>query len=98
MVLKEYTQAHIQAANKSRIKMFYVVDGDAEIVDDQLIRSGLRSCPAWRSRNHKQPWNTVRRRKPHPIPKRLTSSTPIMTTLLVKSHHVVNITRFDTDP
>ena len=54
--VKGIHQAHIQAANKSFTKMFYVVDGDAEIVDDfnfdhKVSEWDLDCVHVWRSRN-----------------------------------------------
>ena len=54
--VKGIHQAHIEAANKSFTKMFYAVDGDAEIVDDfnfdhKVSEWDLDCVHVWRSRN-----------------------------------------------
>jgi hypothetical protein len=54
--VKGIHQAHIAAAKKAFTKMFWVVDGDAEIVDDfnfdyEVSKYDLECVHVWRSKN-----------------------------------------------
>ena len=108
--VKGIHQAHIQAANKSFTKMFYVVDGDAEIVDDfnfdhKVSEWDLDCVHVWRSRN---PINNLEygyggvKLLPKTLTQKVDVTVPDMTTSISKKFKpmpvVSNITRCDTDP
>jgi len=65
--VKGIHQAHIAAARKSFTKMFWVVDGDAQIVpsfsfDYQAPEWDLETVHVWRSKNlYQQPRIRIRR-------------------------------------
>ena len=108
--VKGIHQAHIAAAKKSFTKMFWVVDGDAEIVDtfnfDYVVsKYDLECVHVWRSRNPvnglEYGYGGVKL-----LPKKLTMnmdlSKPDMTTsispLFKAMEEISNITAFNTDP
>ncbi len=101
--------AHIQAANKSFTKMFWVVDGDAEILDSfefdyQVPDKDLNTVHVWRSIN---PVNGLEygyggvKLLPRKLTLNLDKSKPDMTTSISTSFKPVqvisNITAFNTD-
>lgn len=108
--VKGIHQAHITAAKKSFTKMFWVVDGDAEIVDtfnfDYVVsKYDLECVHVWRSKNPvnglEYGYGGVKL-----LPKKLTMnmdlSKPDMTTsispLFKAMEEISNITAFNTDP
>jgi hypothetical protein len=108
--VKGIHQAHIAAAKKSFTKMFWVVDGDAEIVDsfnfDYVVDQwNLETVHVWRSINPvnglEYGYGGVKL-----LPKKLTAAidpmSPDMTTSISKLFkampEVSNITAFNTDP
>jgi len=108
--VKGIHQAHIAAAKKSFTKMFWVVDGDAEIVDafnfDYVVsKYDLECVHVWRSQNPvnglEYGYGGVKL-----LPKKLTMnmdlSKPDMTTsispLFKAMEEISNITAFNTDP
>ena len=108
--VKGIHQAHIQAANKSLTKMFYAVDGDAEILDDfnfdyKVSEWDLDCVHVWRSKN---PINNLEygyggvKLLPKTLTQKVDVTVPDMTTSISKKFKpipaVSNITRFDTDP
>jgi hypothetical protein len=108
--VKGIHQAHIAAAKKSFTKMFWVVDGDAQIVpsfsfDYQVPEWDLETVHVWRSKN---PINNLEYGYGGVklLPRKLTESMDItnvdMTTSISKNfkamNEVSNITAFNTDP
>ena len=108
--VKGIRQAHIAAAKKSWTKLFYVVDGDAEIADDFLFdytpdEYNKESVHVWHSLN---PVNNLKygyggvKLLPKNAVLNMDFSKPDMTTSLSTNLVVVptisNITRFNTDP
>lgn len=108
--VKGIHQAHIAAAKKSFTKMFWVVDGDAEIVDTfnfeyVVSKYDLDCVHVWRSKNPvnglEYGYGGVKL-----LPKKLTMnmdlSRPDMTTsispLFKAMKEISNITAFNTDP
>jgi hypothetical protein len=108
--VKGIHQAHIAAAKKAFTKMFWVVDGDAEILDTfnfdyEVSKYDLECVHVWRSKNPinglEYGYGGVKL-----LPKKLTQNMDItkadMTTsisLLFKAiPEVSNITKFNTDP
>jgi hypothetical protein len=108
--IKGIHQAHIAAAKKAFTKMFWVVDGDAEILDTfnfdyEVSKYDLECVHVWRSRNPvnglEYGYGGVKL-----LPKRLTQnmdlSKPDMTTsissLFKAMDEISNITAFNTDP
>jgi hypothetical protein len=108
--VKGIHQAHIAAAKKSFTKMFWVVDGDAEIVDafnfDYVVsKYDLECVHVWRSKNPvnglEYGYGGVKL-----LPKKLTMnmdlSKPDMTTSISPwfkaMEEISNITAFNTDP
>jgi hypothetical protein len=108
--VKGIHQAHIAAAKKCFTKMFWVVDGDAEIVDDfnfdhEVSEYDLDVVHVWRSRNPindlEYGYGGVKL-----LPRRLTLdmdvTKPDMTTSISTKfkamEQVSNITAFNTDP
>jgi hypothetical protein len=108
--VKGIHQAHIAAAKKSFTKMFWVVDGDAEIVDSfnfnySVNKYDLECVHVWRSRN---PVNGLEygyggvKLLPKLLTINMDVSKPDMTTsissLFKAINEVSNITAFNTDP
>jgi hypothetical protein len=108
--VKGIHQAHIAAAKKSFTKMFWVVDGDAEIVDtfnfDYIADAWSQECVhVWRSIN---PVNGLQygyggvKLLPKSLTVKMDLSKPDMTTsissLFKAIDEVSNVTKFDTDP
>jgi hypothetical protein len=108
--VKGIHQAHIAAAKKSFTKMFWVVDGDAEILDtfnfDYVVpKEDLECVHVWRSRNPvnglEYGYGGVKL-----LPKMLTQNMDItktdMTTSISQWFKIMleisNITAFNTDP
>lgn len=108
--VKGIHQAHIAAAKKAFTKMFWVVDGDAEIVDsfnfDHIVsKYDLECVHVWRSKNPvnglEYGYGGVKL-----LPKKLTMnmdlSKPDMTTsispLFKAMDDISNVTAFNTDP
>jgi len=108
--VKGIHQAHIAAAKKAFTKMFWVVDGDAEIAntfnfDYKVDDYNLETVHVWRSRNPvnglEYGYGGVKL-----LPKKLTlemdvNSTDMTTSISSKfkaMDSVSNVTRFDTDP
>lgn len=108
--VKGIHQAHITAAKKSFTKMFWVVDGDAEILDtfnfDHVVpKEDLECVHVWRSRNPinglEYGYGGVKL-----LPKVLTQNMDITKTDMTTSisqwfkamSEVSNITAFNTDP
>jgi len=108
--IKGIHQAHVAAAKKAFTKMFWVVDGDAEILDTfnfdyEVSEYDLECVHVWRSKNPvnglEYGYGGVKL-----LPKKLTQNMDVnktdMTTsisLLFKAiDEVSNITRFNTDP
>jgi len=106
--VKGIHQAHIAAAKKAFTKMFWVVDGDAEIVDtfnfDYEVNK-YECVHVWRSRN---PVNGLEygyggvKLLPKKLTQQMDITKPDMTTsispLFKAMPEVSNITRFNTDP
>jgi hypothetical protein len=108
--VKGIHQAHIAAAKKSFTKMFWVVDGDAEIVDefnfDYVVpKEDLECVHVWRSRN---PVNSLEygyggvKLLPKSLTQNMNITNTDMTTSISKwfkaMPDVSNITKFNTDP
>ena len=108
--VKGIHQAHIAAAKKSFTKMFWVVDGDAEIVDtfnfDYVADAWSQECVhVWRSIN---PVNGLEygyggvKLLPKTLTAKMDITKPDMTTsissLFKAIDEVSNITKFNTDP
>jgi hypothetical protein len=108
--IKGIHQAHIAAAKKSFTKMFWVVDGDAEIVDtfnfDYVADAWSQECVhVWRSIN---PVNGLQygyggvKLLPKLLTAKMDITRPDMTTsispLFKAIDEVSNITKFNTDP
>jgi hypothetical protein len=108
--VKGIHQAHIAAAKKSFTKMFWVVDGDAEIVDgfnfDYVADAWSQECVhVWRSIN---PVNGLEygyggvKLLPKSLTAKMDITKPDMTTsispLFKAIDEVSNITKFNTDP
>ena len=108
--IKGIHQAHIAAAERSFTKMFWVVDGDAEIVDtfnfDYVVpKEDLECVHVWRSRN---PVNNLEYGYGGVklLPKILTQNLDVKTTDMTTSisqwfkamPEISNITVFNTDP
>ena len=106
--IKGIHNAHIQAAKKTLTEMFYVVDGDAEVLDTfhfNYIPNSKDYVYVWRSRN---PINDLEYGyggvKLHPRLKTINMdlSKPDMTTSISDKFkpilEVSNITAFNTDP
>jgi hypothetical protein len=103
-------QAHIAAAKKAFTKMFWVVDGDAEIVDTfnfdySVTEYDLENVHVWRSIN---PVNGLEygyggvKLLPKKLTQNMDITKPDMTTsispLFKAMSEVSNVTRFNTDP
>lgn len=108
--VKGIHQAHIAAAKKSFTKMFWVVDGDAEIVDtfnfDYVADDWSQECVhVWRSIN---PVNGLEygyggvKLLPKALTVKMDTTKPDMTTsispLFKAIDEVSNVTAFNTDP
>jgi hypothetical protein len=108
--VKGIHQAHVAAAKKSFTKMFWVVDGDAEIVDtfnfDYVADAWSQECVhVWRSIN---PVNGLQygyggvKLLPKALTVKMDLTKPDMTTsispLFKTIDKVSNITKFNTDP
>jgi hypothetical protein len=108
--VKGIHQAHIAAAKKAFTRMFWVVDGDAEIVDDfnfdhEVSEYDLDVVHVWRSRN---PINDLEygyggvKLLPRKMTLDMDVNTPDMTTSISTKfkamEQVSNITAFNTDP
>jgi hypothetical protein len=108
--VKGIHQAHVAAAKKSFTKMFWVVDGDADIVDnfnfDHVVsKYDLECVHVWRSIN---PVNGLEygyggvKLLPKSLTANMNVSTPDMTTSISKwfkaMPEISNITVFNTDP
>lgn len=108
--VKGIHRAHIQAATMAFTKMFWVVDGDAVILDDFHFdyvapKEDLECVHVWRSRN---PINRLEygyggvKLLPKQLTQRMDLSKPDMTTSISKWFKamptVSNITAFNTDP
>jgi hypothetical protein len=108
--VKGIHQAHIAAAKKSFTKMFWVVDGDAEIVDtfnfDYVADAWSQECVhVWRSIN---PVNGLEygyggvKLLPKALTAKMDITKPDMTTsispLFKAIDEVSNVTKFNTDP
>jgi hypothetical protein len=108
--IKGIHQAHIAAAKKSFTKMFWVVDGDAEIVDDfnfdyVVPKEDLECVHVWRSRN---PINNLEygyggvKLLPKILTQNMDTTKTDMTTSISQWFKampaVSNITKFNTDP
>lgn len=108
--VKGIHQAHIAAAKKCFTKMFWIVDGDAEVLDDfnfdyKVNEWGLNTVHVWRSKNPVNDliygYGGVKL-----FPRRLTInmdlSKPDMSTSISSDFNAVkeisNITVFNTDP
>lgn len=108
--IKGIHQAHIAAAKKAFTKMFWVVDGDAEIVDsfnfDYIVsKYDLECVHVWRSQN---PINSLEygyggvKLLPKSLTAKLDITTSDMTTsispLFKAMPEISNVTAFNTDP
>jgi len=108
--VKGIHQAHIAAAKKCFTKMFWIVDGDAQIVDDFNFEYdagpwNLDTVHVWRSIN---PVNDLVygyggvKLFPTRMTKNMDTSKPDMTTSISDKfkpvHEISNITMFNTDP
>jgi hypothetical protein len=108
--VKGIHQAHIAAANKSFTKMFWVVDGDAEIVDsfnfDYVVpKEDIECVHVWRSRN---PINDLEygyggvKLLPKALTQNMDLTKPDVTTSISNNFKFINvvsnITIFNTDP
>lgn len=108
--VKGIHQAHIAAAKKCFTKMFWVVDGDAEILDDfnfdyEVSEYDLDVVHVWRSRN---PINDLEygyggvKLLPRKLTLDMDVTKPDMTTSISTKfkamEQVSNITAFNTDP
>lgn len=108
--IKGIHQAHVAAAKKAFTKMFWVVDGDAEILDTfnfdyEVSKYDLECVHVWRSRNPvnglEYGYGGVKL-----LPKKLTQNMDVTKTDMTTSisplfkaiDEVSNITRFNTDP
>jgi len=102
-------QAHIQAAKKCFTKMFWVVDADAELLDDfsfdyEVDEYNLETVHVWRSKN---PVNDLIygyggvKLLPTRLTKKMDTSKPDMTTSISFNFKAIkevsNITAFNTD-
>ncbi len=108
--VKGIHQAHIAAAKKSFTKMFWVVDGDAEVLPTfnfsyEVPEWDLETVHVWRSRN---PINGLIygyggvKLMPRKLALKINVDSPDMTTSMSKNFKVIdevsNITAFNTDP
>jgi hypothetical protein len=108
--VKGIHQAHIAAAKKCFTKMFWIVDGDAQIVEDfnfdyVVPDHQLDHVHVWRSLN---PINDLVygyggiKLFPRLLTKKMDTSKPDMTTSISSKfkpiHQIANITAFNTDP
>lgn len=108
--VKGIHQAHIAAAKKCFTKMFWIVDGDAQIVDDfdfsyQVSAWDLDTVHVWRSQN---PVNDLVygyggvKLFPRRLTIRMDTSKPDMTTSITDKFKAMpdisNVTAFNTDP
>ena len=108
--VKGIHQAHIAAAKKCFTKMFWVVDGDAEVLDDfnfdhEVSEYDLDVVHVWRSRN---PINDLEygyggvKLLPRKLTLDMDITKPDMTTSISTKfkamEQVSNITAFNTDP
>src|SRR5210317_577086 len=108
--VKGIHQAHIAAAKKCFTKMFWIVDGDAQIVEDLnfdyvVPDHQLDHVHVWRSLN---PINDLVygyggiKLFPRLLTKKMDTSKPDMTTSISSKfkpiHQIANITAFNTDP
>lgn len=108
--VKGIHQAHIAAAKKSFTKMFWVVDGDAHVLDNfnfdyEVAEWDLETVHVWRSRN---PINDLEygyggvKLLPRNLALRMDVTKPDMTTsispLFKAMPDISNITAFNTDP
>jgi hypothetical protein len=108
--IKGIHQAHIAAAKKAFTKMFWVVDGDAEIVDTfnfdyEVSKYDLECVHVWRSKN---PVNDLEygyggvKLLPKKLTQNMDTTKTDMTTsispLFKAIDEVSNITKFNTDP
>lgn len=108
--VKGIHQAHIAAAKLCFTKMFWIVDGDAQIVDDfdfsyQCSKWDLNTVHVWRSQN---PINDLVygyggvKLFPRQLTIRMDTSKPDMTTSITDKFKAMpdisNITAFNTDP
>lgn len=108
--VKGIHQAHIAAAKKCFTKMFWVVDGDAEIADDfnfdhEVSEYDLDVVHVWRSRN---PINDLEygyggvKLLPRKLTLDMNIDSPDMTTSISTKfkamEQISNITAFNTDP
>ena len=108
--VKGIHQAHIAAAKKCFTKMFWIVDGDAQILDSfnfdyEVPQHQLDHVHVWRAKN---PINGLVygyggvKLFPRLLTKNMDTSKPDMTTSISKKFiavsEVANITAFNTDP
>lgn len=108
--VKGIHQAHIAAAKKCFTKMFWVVDADAQIVDNfnfdyEVDKYNLETVHVWRSMN---PINDLVygyggvKLLPRSLTINMDTSKPDMTTSISSKfkavHEVANVTGFNTDP
>jgi hypothetical protein len=108
--VKGIHQAHVAAAKKAFTKMFWVVDGDAEIVDTfnfdhEVSKYDLECVHVWRSKN---PVNDLEygyggvKLLPKKLTMNMDLSKPDMTTsispLFKAMEEISNVTAFNTDP
>lgn len=108
--VKGIHQAHIAAAKLCFTKMFWIVDGDAQIVDDfdfsyQCSKWDLNTVHVWRSQN---PINDLVygyggvKLFPTRLTKNMDTSKPDMTTSITDKFKAMsdisNVTAFNTDP
>ena len=108
--IKGIHQAHIAAGKKCFTKMFWVVDGDAEIVEDfnfdySVTEYDLETVHVWRSQN---PINNLVygyggvKLLPRKLTVNMDVSKPDMTTSISKYFkampEISNVTAFNTDP
>ena len=107
--VKGIHQAHIKAAKKCFTKMFWVVDADAQLVNDfkfdyEVDEYNLETVHVWRSRN---PVNDLEygyggvKLLPRKLTIKMDTSKPDMTTSISSQfkavEHVSNVTAFNTD-
>lgn len=107
--VKGIHEAHIKAAKKCFTKMFWVVDADAELVEDfcfnyDVDEHNLNTVHVWRSKN---PVNNLEygyggvKLLPRKLTLNLDKTKPDMTTSVSTSFkaipEIANITRFNTD-
>ena len=106
--VKGIHQAHIEAAKKSLTKMFWVIDGDAEILDTFEFNFRTKQCDTvyvWRSKN---PINDLEygnggvKLLPKFLTLKMRTDTTDMTTSIsdkfVPVKEVSNVTAFNSDP